>query len=355
MNPPSPLASRSIIRWGILGCGDVTEMKSGPALQKAEGSTVVAVMRRDGVKAADYASRHGVARWYDDARALLADPEVDAVYIATPPGAHADAALLAAAAGKPCYIEKPFARNTTECDAILKAFHMAKLPVFVAYYRRCLPRFVRVAQLLAEGAIGHLTSVNVRFACPPPHIEDPAHPPWRLDAAYAGAGLFLDLGSHALDLLDHLFGPLEGVQGHAASVSTPLPVENLVAMSFMVAGRVPATASWNFASALSADEIVLCGTAGRLVFSAYGNEPLRLESSKGIEIFECPDPPHVQQPLIQTVVDALRGCGKCPSTGESARRTSAVMDEVLKHYYGGRSDAFWSWPGTWPGRPMLSD
>ncbi|MFA6960014.1 MAG: Gfo/Idh/MocA family oxidoreductase [Opitutaceae bacterium] len=348
MSSPAPTPSR--IRWGIIGCGDVTEIKSGPGLQKAEGSELVAVMRRDGAKAADYARRHGVARWYDNAWALVADPEVDVVYVATPPGAHLEGALLAASAGKPCYIEKPFARNTTECDAILAAFQAAQRPVFAAFYRRCLPRFVEVKNLLNNHAIGTLTSVRLHFACAPADIPDVNNPPWRLDAAHAGAGLFLDLGSHALDLLDYLFGPLESVQGYAANLATPLPVEDSVVMSFSTATGVPGSAAWNFASAIHSDEVVLAGTGGRLVFSVFGNEPIRLETRDGVQTFDRPNPPHVQQPLIQTVVDTLLGRGECPSTGASARRTSAVMDTVLSAYYGGRADEFWTRAATWPGR-----
>src|SRR5690349_8649652 len=137
-----------IIRWGILGCGDVTEVKSGPAFQKASNSALVAVMRRDGARAADYAKRHGVPRWHDDAEALIRDPEVDAVYVATPPGTHLELALRVAAAGKPCYVEKPMARSAGECARMIEAFERANQPLFVAYYRRALPRFVRAKELI---------------------------------------------------------------------------------------------------------------------------------------------------------------------------------------------------------------
>lgn len=338
------------IRWGIIGCGDVNEVKSGPAFPQIPDSRLVAVMRRDAAKAADYARRHGVPRWHDDARALVADPEVDAVYVATPPGAHLDGALLAASAGKPCYVEKPFARSTAECDAILAAFRAARAPVFVAYYRRALPRFTQVKTLLEDRALGTVTSIRLHFACPAPVIADAANPPWRLDAANSGAGLFLDLGSHALDLLDFFFGPLLDVHGRAANLATPLPVEDAVAMTFTTASGAPGAATWNFASAIHTDEVVIEGTAGRLSFSVFGNEPLRLHTCDGLQTFDRPNPPHVQQPLIHTVVDALLGRGACPSTGESARRTSAVMDAVLDAYYGGRADAFWTRTDSWPGR-----
>src|SRR5882672_3909851 len=156
-----------VVRWGIIGCGDVTEVKSGPALQRATGSALVAVMRRDRAKAEDYARRHGVARAYDDAAALIADPEVDAVYVATPPSSHQDYALAAAQAGKPVYVEKPMARSHAECRSMIDGCARADVPLFVAYYRRALPRFLKVKQLIDDGALGEVRLVNVSLWQPP--------------------------------------------------------------------------------------------------------------------------------------------------------------------------------------------
>ncbi len=340
---------RDVIRWGIIGCGDVTEVKSGPGFQKAHGSQLVAVMRRNGALAADYAKRHGVPRWYDDARALVADPEVDAIYVATPPGAHVEGALLAAAAGKPCYMEKPMARHTAECDAMIAALAHVKQKLFVAYYRRAMPRFLKVRELLDGGAIGRLTGVNYRMATPTPANADPAKGAWRVSAENSGGGLLLDVGSHTLDLLDFFCGPLEGVSGHAAQLESIAEVEDAVAMTFRTAEGVPGAAAWNFSSLVKEDCLEFGGTAGRLSLSVFGTEPLRLETVRGVESFDVATPPHVAQPLIQTIVDELLGHGTCPSTGESARRTSAVIDRVLSDYYGGRGDKFWARPATWPG------
>jgi predicted dehydrogenase len=342
--------ARHTIRWGIIGCGDVTEVKSGPGFQRAAGSQLVAVMRRNGPLAADYARRHGVLRWYDDARALVADPEVDAVYVATPPGAHLEGALLAAAAGKPCYVEKPMARHTPECDAMITAFTAAGQKLFVAYYRRALPRFLRVRELLEHGAIGRLTGITYRHASPTPVNADPAKASWRVAPDSAGGGLLLDVGSHVLDFLDFVAGPLEEVRGSAANVSGGYAVEDTVVMTFRTATGVPGAASWNFASFAREDTLEFLGTAGRLSLTFFSADPLRLETSRGTEEFNLPNPPHIAQPLIQAVVDDLLGRGTCPSTAASARRTSVVMDRVLAGYYGGRDDAFWERPATWPGR-----
>jgi len=338
-------AGRTAVRWGIIGCGDVTEVKSGPGFGRAEGSQLVAVMRRDGPLAADYARRHGVARSYDSADALINDREVDAVYIATPPGSHADYALAAAAAGKPAYVEKPMARHGAECDRMVEAFGRAGLPLFVAYYRRRLPCFLKVADLLRSGAIGRLTGVTYRLA--EPHHRKGAM--WRTDAALAGAGHFLDVGSHALDFLDYILGPLEEAAGTAANLASDYDVEDKVTLTFRAAGA-QGSMSWNFAGTISDDTMRLSGTDGEITFSVFTSKPVRLEDASGVRLFDLPYPPHVAQPLIQSVVDDLLGRGECPSTGESARRTSRVMDRVLDAYYGGRGDAFWSRPQTWPGR-----
>ena len=353
------------IRWGIIGCGDVTEVKSGPGFQKAEGSQLVAVMRRRGALAADYARRHGVRAWYDDADALIADPAVDAVYIATPPGEHERLALKVCAARKPAYVEKPMARNHAECRRMIDAFATAQVPLFVAYYRRALPRFRKARDLVASGQLGRITGVTYRLAGPyhrdvEARIKEGAPLPWRLEALHSGGGLMLDLGCHTLDILDFIVGPLERVRGHAANVATSHAVEDAVAMSFHTASGVPGTAQWNFASAERADDIIIAGDRAELRLSTFGNDPVELRHGAGagtgddtgrVETFALPNPPHIQQPMIQSIVDELRGKGHCESTAKSGARTSAVIDDVLLGYYGTRADGFWNNPETWPGKP----
>ena len=168
------------IRWGIIGCGDVTEIKSGPGFQKADGSALTAVMRRDAARARDYAHRHGVPRAYDKAADLIADPEVDAVYIATPPASHCELAMMTAAAGKPCLVEKPMALNYAECQRMNEAFDRRGVPLWVAYYRRALPRFLIVRDALHSGDIGRVTSVHVEVSAPLLTAGDAG---WRVDPA----------------------------------------------------------------------------------------------------------------------------------------------------------------------------
>ncbi|MDH5833001.1 Gfo/Idh/MocA family protein [Luteimonas kalidii] len=318
------------VRWGILGCGDVTEVKSGPALQQATGSALVAVMRRDGRKAEDYARRHGVPRWYDDADALIADPGVDAVYVATPPSSHATLAIRALQAGKPVYVEKPMARDSAECEAMLAAGHAAGQPLFVAFYRRALPRFLKVRALLEAGAIGMPREVRiVLHRTLDPRYASGGALPWRVRPEIAGGGLFVDLGSHTLDLLDFLFGPVTQVSGSARSVSGAYPAEDTVEAALTFANGAQGTGDWNFCSDARRDLVEITGDRGRLRFASFDEVPVELESDAGRERFEIAHPLHIQQPLLETVMAALRGEGDCPSTGVTAARTTAVIDAIL--------------------------
>ncbi len=337
----------SQVRWGIIGCGDVCELKSGPGFQKANHSALIAVMRRDGGKARDFAARHGVPRWYSDADSLIADPDVDAIYIATPPDGHARYAEMAARAGKPVYVEKPMARNAGECLGMIAACRSAGVPLFVAYYRRALPRFLKAKEILDGGGIGSLRNVSVTFAKPAPAPAADGTAPWRLRAEIAGGGLFLDLASHTLDLLDFLLGPIAEAKGMARNQGGNQAVEDGVAACFAFASGALGAGAWSYAAGAREDRVEITGSAGRLTFATFDDQPLRWESPAGVETFSIPHPPHIQQPLIQTMVDELRGEGKCPSTGETAARTTQVMDAVLADWRAdGRPDLRASPPGA---------
>lgn len=331
-----------MVRWGIIGCGSVCEQKSGPAFVQCRGSALVAVMRRDGEKAADFARRHGAPKWYEDAQKLIEDPQVDAVYVATPPRSHMEYALRVAAAGKPCYVEKPMARSHAECLRMLEAFDRAQKPLFVAYYRRAHARFLKAKEWLELGRIGRVTGVTYRHTRL--HFPDPA-PEWRLDAEQSGGGLLLDLGSHTLDILDYLVGDFVEFGGSASNFSNNT-VEDAVTLHFKTARGVVGTASWNFAGATREDLVTIDGTRGRMMFSTFGSD-LRIEAPEGVEQLDIPPPNPVQRPLVQTIVNELMGQGTCPSTGASAARTSRVMDAALETYYHGRADEFWKRPESW--------
>lgn len=319
------------IRWGIIGCGDVTEVKSGPGFQKARHSSLVAVMRRTGELARDYARRHGVPKWYDKAEALIHDPEVDAIYIATPPASHKAYAILSALAGKPVYVEKPMALNFEECRMMLQACETARVPLFVAYYRRALDRFLKVKDLLDARAIGDVRFVTVTLYQPLSLDELQAGAlPWRVVPEIAGGGRFVDLASHMLDFLDDALGPIKHVRGFAANQAHKYPAEDIVTGTFVFESGVQGVGTWCFTGFERLDKTEIIGSEGKITYSTFDEHPIILNTRAGLEKFSYDYPNHIQQPLIQAIVDELNGKGICPSKGESAARTTWVMDQMLR-------------------------
>lgn len=319
------------VRWGIVGCGDVTEAKSGPGFQKAEHSALMAVMRRDEKKAADYAQRHGVPQSYGRAEDLIDDSEVDAVYIATPPSSHCELALKVAEVGKPCLIEKPMAINHAECCWMVEAFRTKGVPLLVAYYRRGLPRFLKVRELLQEGVLGTLSSVHIVQYVPLDTNETSLG--WRYDPAISGGGLFPDLGSHGLDLLDFLVSPIKSVGGFSVNTGRAYRPEDVTVASFEFESGSVGTGVWNFNADHTEDRITFTGSKGELQCPVFSDTEIRFKVDGKEEVLEFQNPPHVHQPLIQTAVNHILGKGTCESTGASGARTAWVMDECLKNYY----------------------
>ena len=320
------------INWGFIGCGEVTERKSGPAFNLVEGSRVVAVMSRSSEKASSYAQRHNIPRWHTDAQSLINDPEVNAVYIATPPSSHATYAIMAMKAGKPVYVEKPLAASYLDCQRVMRISRETGVPCFVAYYRRKLPYFDKVQELLLDGAIGKVVNVQIRFSVPPRDLDyNSTNLPWRVQRDIAGGGYFYDLAPHQLDLLQEFFGPIVHVSGFSANRGGLYQTEDTVSASFAFQDGMPGSGSWCFVGHESArtDQIELIGEKGRICFSVFTYSPIVLQTSQGRQEITIPNPPHVQLPMIEEVVRHLQGNGTCTADCISATSVNWVLDRIL--------------------------
>jgi predicted dehydrogenase len=326
-----------MINWGIIGCGKVTELKSGPAFNKVADSRLVAVMRRDAALAKDYAQRHNVPKFYTNADDLINDNEINAVYIATPPGSHAEYAIKVLEAGKPVYIEKPMALNYEECVKINKTAEKRKLPVFVAYYRRTLPGFLKIKNLIDAGEIGKPRFVQFQMYNYPSEDEKAGRLPWRVIPEISGAGYFFDLASHQLDYLDFVFGPVQKISSLSVNQANFYRAEDFVSASFLFRDNIVGTGIWCFCVSPEGnrDTFEIIGEKGIIKTSTFTYEPIVLINGNGRQEFINERPENIQFYLIEQIVKALSGNGKVVSTGVSAARTSRVMDEVVKEYYKG--------------------
>ena len=315
----------------MIGCGDVAEVKSGPGFSKADHSTLVAVMRRNGALAADYARRHGVARWHDDADAIIQAKDIDAVYIATLTDSHRDYTLRCAAAGKPVYVEKPMAMTHGQCIEMVEACRAASVPLWVGYYRRALPRLLKVRGLIET--VAPVRAVIVRqLARLPPSEALAGETPWRIDPARSGGGFFFEAACHTFDLLDFLLGPIEDVRGFAANQAGAYVPEDIVAASWRFASGVYGTGTWCYSADVDDESNEIVGANGRIRFSTFTPSPIVVSRGAKIEQIAVADPPHVHQPMIQSIVDELNGSGRAASTGETAARTAWVMDRLLADF-----------------------
>ncbi len=322
------------IRWGMIGCGDVTEVKSGPGFYKAENSKLSAVMRRNGALAKDYAARHNVPRWHDNADDIINDPEIDAVYIATMTDTHHDYALRCAAAKKPIYCEKPMGMSYAQCCEMIGAAKANGVPLWVAYYRRALPRFLKVKELIEDGAIGEVRVVMSRVYTKMVDTKTPYFA-WRTDPKQSGGGLFFEGACHTFDMLDFLFGPIVEVRSFAANKARGYAGEDLVTASYRFQSGVNGTGMWCYTTDIEYEMNEIIGSKGRIQYSTAAPGPLTLMRGDSVEDLGIVDPPHVHQPIIQSIVNEMNGKGHCPSTGESAARTAWVMEQMLGEFYAG--------------------
>lgn len=323
------------INWGMIGCGNVTERKAGaPAINRVPHSKLVAVMARKAEKAADYAKRHDVPRWYTDVDALIEDPEVNAVYIATPPDVHLVYAAKVIQAGKAVYIEKPMARNYEECQEINHLAQAAGVPVFVAYYRRTLPYFVQLKSLIDSGVIGDIRLVNItlHWQAYDEEVGSNPQPRWRVFPDISGGGHFHDLASHQFDFLEYALGKIKYAGGIARNQAGLYPADDMVVANFEFENGILGNGSWCYTinKEQRVDKAQIIGSKGSISFSFFESSLIHVSTADGTTTYDVPYPQHVQQPLLETIVRQLRGEGECPSTGDTGARSNLILDWITK-------------------------
>jgi len=319
-----------VYKWGIIGCGNVTELKSGPAYQKVEGFELHAVMRRNIEKAKDYAVRHNVSKFFGDADELINDPEIDAIYIATPPDSHAHYALKVAEAGKICCIEKPMAPTYKECLSISKAFEVNKTPLFVAYYRRSLPRFNQIKSWLENNKIGEIRHINWHLSKPANDIDLSKIYNWRTDINIAHGGYFDDLASHGIDLFMHFLGDIKEAHGIAINQQGLYTAMDSVTGSWVLESGITGSGSWNFGTEKREDTVQIYGEKGKISFSVFNEEPIVLEQGTHKESLFIENPENIQLFHVQNIKKHLSENIVHPSTGKTASHTTWVLENILK-------------------------
>lgn len=334
------------IKWGIIGCGNVVENKSGPAFNTTKNSCIYAIMRRDIMKAKESAEKLGAKKWYDNIDDLLADDEINAIYIATPPGLHLEQAIKCCKAKKPTYIEKPFARNYEEAVQITKMFENAGVPLYIAHYRRALPKFIKIKEILQSGEIGTICEVDYRLNRK--YNAEKIHNTWIYNTELSGGGKFYDIAPHSIDIMVYLLGNFTKINGMAANNNKEYDVEDIVVISFKTETGVLGTANYNSLGLNKKDKMIISGTKGSVEFSLHWNDEIIITTADGERKIVIEKPKIVQENMIDNVVKALlTGEDFHTCTSKEALETYRIMDIVLEQYYNGRNDDFWNRVDTW--------
>jgi 1,5-anhydro-D-fructose reductase (1,5-anhydro-D-mannitol-forming) len=320
------------VNWGIIGCGDVCEVKSGPAFNKVPNSKLLAVMRRDAVKAEDYAKRHGVPKFYSDAADLINDAEVNAVYIATPPSLHEEYTEMALKAHKPVYVEKPVAMNAASVEKMIEAEKKYNGKVAVAHYRRALPLFKKIKQLIAESVIGKPKLILLKTLQPPvSKIITQTKDNWRINPDISGGGLFHDLSPHQLDILYWLFGKPLHMHVETANQGKNYNAPDLTMVKLEFSDDTYFNGVWNFnvTETSTEDSCEIIGDKGSIRFSFFRVSTIELTNEQGKQISEHEYPVNIQQPHIENVVKFFRGEAENPCSLEDALITMQIMDKAV--------------------------
>ena len=319
-----------MIRWGIIGCGDVTELKSGPAFNKVKDSSLVAVMRRDAAKAKDYASRHNVPKWYSNAKELINDPDINAIYVATPPDSHEEYAIAAMKAGKPIYVEKPMAVDAGAAKRMALFAKENNIKLSVAHYRREQPMFRKIKQMVNEGTIGRIRFVDLKLLKPSLTKEELEIPKtkWRVDPSIAGGGLFHDLAPHQLDLMLYFFGEAQSFCGVSSNQDKLYGADDTVAGSILFENGVVFTGTWCFSMREneSLDQVQIIGSEGKIQFSVFDHFDLTIAKNGKTEIISFDKIQHVQQPMIEQVTQYFLGKTVNPCPADAGMRVMEIMN-----------------------------
>lgn len=321
------------IQWGIIGCGDVTEVKSGPAFNKVPDSKLVAVMRRNEAKVKDYAQRHAVPKWYTNADDMIADPYVNAIYIATPPLYHEEYTLKALQAGKPVYVEKPMALDAAAAVRMAEAARETGVKLCVAHYRREQPLFRKVKALLEEGVLGKIRLVQLHMWQPhQSKLITQTEDNWRVNPAVSGGGLFHDLAPHQLDLVLHFFGKPLLASGIALNAGGYYEADDTVSGHMLLPGNVVFQGSWSFV--LPADEkrdlLHIIGEKGSLSFPIFDHHAITWRKEGGEEQILFDALPHVQQPMIEKVVQYFLGAAENPCPADDGTEVMRMMEALAR-------------------------
>ena len=232
--------------------------------------------------------------------------------------------------------------NLADAIAMTESCKKAGVPLYVAYYRRPLPRYLMIKDWIDTGKIGIPRFVHIQHTFRPEcHPVSPIDPnivtndnlPWRYNPEIGGGGNFIDMGTHTIDMVDYLLGPICKYDGFSENKAGLYNAEDTVSANFLTSTGVMGTGQWCYVAGSNVDRMEIVGTIGAVRFSFFDQEPHELEINGEVQLIEAKNPPYFHQPIIQTATDDILKKGTCPSNWENGLRAMRVQDQIMKSFF----------------------
>ena len=327
MDAIPPENFRSAVRWGLIGCGDIARRRVAPALSDSPYSELIAVSRANSNLLSEFADRfevqHRFARWQE----LVQSNQINALYIATPVNLHAEQAIAAADAGKHVLCEKPMALNVADCDRMIAAAKANNVKLGIAYYRQFYPVVARIKNLIDSGEIGKpiFVAVNAFEWFNPPPSNSRA---WLLKPEISGGGPMFDFGCHRIQILLHLFGPIQTVKAITSKALFDREVEDTAVATFAFSGGTLATLTVSHAVIESGDTFVIWGSEGSINIDVLNQGTITVRTRTDERTESLPPAPNIHQPLIDDFARAIIDDRQPLVTGAMGREVAQIEEAI---------------------------
>lgn len=317
------------LKWGLIGCGDISRKRVAPALRDLPNCDLVAVSRANFEQAESFAKEFGARKWYRDWTDIIADEEIEAVYIATPVRLHAEQTIAAAEAGKHVLCEKPMAMNVDECDRMITACRANNVKLGIAYYRHFYPAIKRIKEIIAAGEIGHpvIAQINA-FEWFNPEPSSPRH--WLIEKSQAGGGPMFDFGCHRIEVLQNILGPITRTVSVLNTVLFERQVEDTGVAAFQFERGTLGVLSITHAARQSQDTVAIFGSQGSIRVESLNEGTVAIKTSAGERLEALPPAQNFHQPLIDDFAQAVIEDRKPQVDSEIGREVARIEAQIYR-------------------------
>ena len=318
------------LRWALAGIGDIARKRVIPAIQSEPRSTLYGFITRDPAKAQEFP---GTKSWATVEEAV-ADPAVDAVYIALPVALHARGTITALRAGKHVLCEKPMAVNFAQAQQMVAEARASGRFLGVSYYRRLYPKLIRARQLVKEGAIGRplLADANCHSWL------DTEGRDWLRDPALAGGGALYDIASHRIDAMNFLFGKVERACGLLSNAVHRMGVEDSATVLMQLPGGVHVIVDVRWNSHVPRDQFRIIGEDGEINLDPLNGPELRVTTRGESRVENLPPHANLHYPVVENFVDAVlaNDPGRLACPAEQGAWVDWTIEQVVRSQPGHR-------------------